>query len=304
MEQREFEVLCALEKRKPEAIDLKTVSILSKLGELRTAAVVHSLNTEHAIECTEDGKIRITEKGLEALEPYRVKRAVIIAAGFGARMVPITLNTPKPLVRVHGKRIIETLLDAVSSAGIEEVILVRGYEWEQFDALLYRYPNITFIQNDDFESANNISSVYMARDYLEQAYICEADLYVNNPGLIRKYEYATNYLGAYRDYTSDWCFKTEDGYIKELCVGSEDVHHMFGISYWTREDGIKLKKCVEETYRSNPNGRQLYWDEVALRLYIDQFHVQVRPCTMEDVSEIDTFQELKELDPSYNIEES
>lgn len=68
----------------------------------------------------------LSPTGLQALEPYRVKRAVFIAAGFGSRMVPITLNTPKPLVRVKGVRIIETLLDAVLAAGIDEIYVVRG----------------------------------------------------------------------------------------------------------------------------------------------------------------------------------
>ena len=66
---------------------------------------------------------QITKKGLKVLEPYRVKRAIFIAAGFGSRLVPITLNTPKPLVRVKGVRIIDTLLDAVIAAGIEEIII-------------------------------------------------------------------------------------------------------------------------------------------------------------------------------------
>ena len=84
-------------------------------------------------------KSKITKKGLEALEPYRAKRAVFIAAGFGSRMVPITLNTPKPLVRVHGQRIIDSLIDACLAAGIEEIYIVRGYLSEQFDQLLYAY---------------------------------------------------------------------------------------------------------------------------------------------------------------------
>ena len=79
----------------------------------------------------------LTEAGYAALEPYRVKRAVFIAAGFGSRLVPITLNTPKPLVRVNGVRMIDTMLDAVVAAGIEEIIIVRGYLGEQFDQLLF-----------------------------------------------------------------------------------------------------------------------------------------------------------------------
>ena len=84
----------------------------------------------------------ITDKGLETLEPYRAKRAVFIAAGFGSRMVPITLNTPKPLVRVHGKRIIDSLIDACLEADIREIYIARGYLAEQFDQLLYKYPMI------------------------------------------------------------------------------------------------------------------------------------------------------------------
>ena len=112
----------------------------------------HSLGTINKIvkESTENGLIKegsITQKGLEALEPYRVKRAVFIAAGFGSRLVPITLNTPKPLVRVNGKRMIDGLIDACLAAGINEIYVVRGYLAEQFDQLLYKYPMIKFLEN-------------------------------------------------------------------------------------------------------------------------------------------------------------
>ena len=100
----------------------------------------------------------ITEKGFEALEPYRAKRAIFIAAGFGSRMVPITLNTPKPLVRVHGKRIIDGLIDACLQADINEIYIVRGYLAEQFDQLLYKYPMIKFLENPVYNEANNIAS--------------------------------------------------------------------------------------------------------------------------------------------------
>ena len=90
-------------------------------------------------ELTEKGFIenkQITPAGLSALEPYRVKRAIFIAAGFGTRLVPITFNTPKPLVRVHGIRIIDRLIDACLLAGINEIYIVRGYLSELFDQLL------------------------------------------------------------------------------------------------------------------------------------------------------------------------
>ncbi len=298
MKQNEFELLCALERQKTEGLFLQEAATKAKLLTEEAVKVIKELRQRNTIICKED-RLYITKEGLEELEPYRVKRAVIIAAGFGSRMVPITWNTPKPLVRIHGKQIVETLLDAIQAAEIPEVVLVRGYLWEQFDQLLYKYPNIKFIQNDDYTKANNVSSVYLARHLLENAYVCEADLYVSNPAVVRKYEYNSNYLGVPRAFTDDWCFQTKNGYIEKLLIGGENVHHMYGISYWTKEDGQKLISCLEKAYLEYPEGNKLYWDEVPLKLFIDQFHVQVRPCRMEDIMEIDTFGELQEIEPMY-----
>ena len=129
----------------------------------------------------------VTQSGLVALEPYRVKRAIFIAAGFGSRLVPITFNTPKPLVRVHGVRIIDRLIDACLEAGIDEIIIVRGYLGELFDQLLYKYPMIKFLENPIYNEANNISSSLVARYLLAGAYVFEADLLISNPKIIKKY---------------------------------------------------------------------------------------------------------------------
>jgi len=243
---------------------------------------------------------QITKKGLNALEPYRVKRAIFIAAGFGSRLVPITLNTPKPLVRVKGVRIIDTLLDAVIAAGIEEIIIVRGYLAEQFDQLKYKYPMVKFVENPLYNEANNISSVMCIRYLLSNAYVLEADLLLSNPKLITKYQYSSNYLGVPTEKTDDWCFFMEGDRIKKLGVGGLNCHHMFGISYWTEDDGRKLCNHVEQVYNS-PGGKERYWDQVALGEYIKEYNIGVRECTFDDIVEIDTFRELKELDKVYDV---
>lgn len=242
----------------------------------------------------------ITSAGLAALEPYRVRRAVFIAAGFGSRLAPITFNTPKPLVRVKGQRIIDSLLDAVLAAGIEEIYVVRGYLWEQFDQLLYKYPMIQFIQNPLYNEANNISSVYCAREVIRQAYVLEADLLLYNPALIKKYQYSSNYLGVPVEKTEDWCFETENGRITRLQIGGTNCFHMFGISYWTQEDGEKLSRDVVSVYNA-PGGKERYWDQVALEYYRANYEVSVRECTFRDIIEIDTFNELKQLDQTYDM---
>lgn len=249
----------------------------------------------------EQGLVRdgcLTQAGREALEPYRVKRAVFLAAGFGHRLVPITLNTPKPLVRVKGTRMIDTLLDAVLAAGIEEIYIVRGYLGEQFDQLLYKYPMIQFIENPLYNEANNISSAMCARHLLQNAYVLEADLVLYNPALIQKYQYTSNYLGVGVDVTDDWCFESKNRIITKLKVGGTNCHHMFGISYWNAEDGAKLFEDIKRVYEM-PGGKERYWDQVALEYFIQNYQVEVRGCTFQDIIEIDTFSDLKKLDKAY-----
>jgi CTP:phosphocholine cytidylyltransferase-like protein len=250
---------------------------------------------------TEQGFIAdgmITEAGLQALEPYRVKRAIFIAAGFGHRLVPITLNTPKPLVRVKGTRMIDTLLDAVLAAGIEEIYVVRGYLGEQFDQLLYKYPMIRFIENPIYNEANNISSAMCARHLLQNAYVLEADLVLYNPNLITKYQYTSNYLGVPVDVTDDWCFESKNRVITKVRVGGTNCHHMFGISYWTEMDGAKLYEDIKRVYEM-PGGKERYWDQVALEYCLNHYQVEVRLCSFDDIIEIDTFNDLKKLDKAY-----
>lgn len=241
----------------------------------------------------------ITDGGLAALEPYRVRRAVFIAAGFGSRLVPITFNTPKPLVRVHGTRIIDTLLDAVAAAGIPEIVIVRGYLGEQFDQLLYKYPNIKFVENPVYNEANNISSAVCVRYLLKNAYVLEADLVLKNRALIRKYEYESNMLGIPVDRSDDWCLMTDgSSVITQETVGGLNCHQMVGISFWSEADGGKLAGDLDEVYRS-PGGKERYWDQVPLVYKKENYSVHVRECSFEDITEIDTFNELKQIDTLY-----
>ena len=289
---KQFEVLCYIEKTQ----DKKSQREIAEATKMSAGTVNKVL-----AELTEAGLLEggaITEKGYAALEPYRVKKAIFIAAGFGSRLVPITLNTPKPLVRVNGVRMIDTLLDAVVAAGIEEIYLVRGYLGEQFDQLLYKYPNIKFIENPLYNEANNISSALLARHLLQNAYVLEADLVLSNPQLITKYQYTSNYLGVPTDYTDDWCFETKNKVITKVKIGGNDCHHMFGISYWNEEAGAKLYEDIKKVYEM-PGGKERYWDQVSLEYCKDNYTVEVRECSFDDIVEIDSFADLKKIDPIY-----
>ena len=242
----------------------------------------------------------LTADGYAVLEPYRARRAIFLAAGFGVRMVPVTLDMPKPLVKVNGKRIIETLLDAVVAAGIEEIWIVRGYKGEQFDVLLEKYPNIRFVENEDFDKANNILSAYLVRDKLQSAYVFESDLYLNNPSLLPKYQYESNYLGVPTAHSDDWCFLAdENGTITRLGMGGDDCFHMFGIGYMDAATGAKLETDIARVYDTIPESHSHFWDDVALVYCLGEYSIKIRPCTFADVTEIDTLDELIAIDDRY-----
>lgn len=267
----------------------------------------HSLGTINRVmkELTELGYIEdgtITNSGINALEPYRAKRAIFIAAGFGSRLVPITFNTPKPLVRVHGVRIIDRLIDACLEAGINEIYIVRGYLGELFDQLLYKYPMIKFLENPVYNEANNISSSLVARYMLSNAYVFEADLLISNPKIIRKYHYTSDFLAIKKERSDDWCFRVKDGIIVEEKVGGEgdDIWQMVGISYWNEADGHKLSQDIQDVYNS-PGGKERYWEQVPLVYRKEHYQVEVCECFDEDIVEIDSFKELKAIDKTYDI---
>lgn len=294
LSEKQFLVMTCLEK---EQITLTQREIASQ-----TKISIGSVNTVMkqltVLGFLNEGKI--TSAGIQALEPYKVKRAIIIAAGFGARMLPISLNTPVPLINICGKAIIESLLDAIHNVGIKDVVIVRGYLGEQFEQLRYKYPEITFVDNLQYNETCNISSVLCVADLLENAYICEADLLLNTSSLITKYQYQTNYLGVPVEQTDDWCFTMKNGFITKLSLGGRNCHHMFGISYWDAKDGAKLKKHIKQVYEM-PGGKERFWDQVALEYFIKEYNISVRECSFADIKEIDTYRELKQIESVYDI---
>ncbi len=289
---KQFDVMVCMERQNQEL----TQRELSEMTGMSLGSVNRTISSLMEQGFVKDSKL--TQQALEVLEPYRVKRAVFIAAGFGHRLIPITLNTPKPLVRVKGKRMIDTLLDAVVAAGIEEIYIVRGYLGEQFDQLLYKYPMIKFVENPLYNEANNISSAMCVRHLLQNAYVMEADLVLYKPELIQKYQYTSNYLGVPVDKTDDWCFETKNHVITNLMVGGTNCHHMYGISYWNAADGAKLYEDIKSVYEM-PGGKERYWDEVPLRYWAKNYQVEVRDCSFDDIIEIDNYSDLKKLDKAY-----
>ena len=229
-----------------------------------------------------------------------VERAIIMAAGLGQRMKPLTLETPKPLISVNGKRMIDTVIDALRENGITEIYVVVGHLKEKFVGLEEQYPSLKLIENPYYNTCNNISSLYVARDHIENAIILDGDQIIRNPAILAREFELSGYNCIWTDgETDEWLMTVEDGVVKSCSrTGGTGGWQLFSVSRWTAEDGRRLKKHLEIEFEQKQN-RQIYWDDVAMFCYPEEYKLGIRPMNREDMIEIDALSELIEMDSSY-----
>ncbi len=229
----------------------------------------------------------------------KVKRAVILAAGIGKRMHPVTLHTPKPLVKVNGIRIIETIIYGLKANGIHEIYVVAGFLKEQLIGLQNEF-GVTIIENPDYQTCNNISSLYAAREYLEDAIILEGDLVICNQRILAPEFKQSGYNAVWTsERTKEWLLTLKNGMIRGCSRnGGEKGWQLFGISRWNAQDGTKLKRHLEIEFDEKKN-RQIYWDDIPLFCYPQEYELGIWKMQQGDVLEIDTVEELAAVDKRY-----
>ena len=222
-------------------------------------------------------------------------RAIILAAGMGTRLRPLTLKTPKPLIPVQGEPMAERQIKFLHEKGIKDIIIVTGYLNESFDYLQEKY-GVKLVHNDKYNEYNNLYTMYLVKEFLPNAFVLEGDVYLNRNILDETVTESTYFSARKSNFANEWMLKIgKDGYLDNIVVGSDDEELiMCGVSYWSQEDGEFLKAKLEQAVEQG-GFEQLFWDNL-VKDSLDELKIRVRELQSDDLFEIDSLDELNELE--------
>lgn len=221
-------------------------------------------------------------------------RAIILAAGMGTRLRPLTLETPKALTIVNGKPLLERQIEYLNDKGITDITVVTGYLAEKFNYLKSKY-DVKLIYNEKYDKYNNIYTMNLVKELLGDSYVIDADIYLNRNFFDNTVKKST-YFSPYRNsFENEW---------KLICNTSNEVqgidivekgegHILAGVSYWSERDSEIIKKELASMV-NNDNFMDYYWDDI-VRMNIDKLNIDIIKLDEEDIFEIDSLEELEQV---------
>jgi len=240
-----------------------------------------------------DERIQLTAKAKEEIMSKAPKNAIILAAGFGMRMVPINLSTPKALLEVNGERLIDRLISQLHAVGINDITVVVGFMKDSFEYLIDEY-GVDLVVNPDYASSNNLHSLSLVADRIHNTYIVPCDIWFDsNP--FSNIELYSWYMVS--DLTEEESTVRVNRKMELVKIGDKEIGNaMIGISYLLEpEAGIVRDKL---NILDNKDNAEDFWE---ITLYKkDRMIVQARVVRSIDVVEINTYEQLRDLDSDSN----
>ena len=240
------------------------------------------------------------ERVKDALAPYRVKNAVLMAAGYGSRLAPITDTVPKGLLQIRGEVLVERQIGQLIEAGIEEIFLVVGYRKEQFSYLSSK-PHLHIVENSDYCRYNNTSSLYRVLDILDNTYICSADNYFTE-NVFTPYVYRPYYAAIYGEKsTGEYYLSVDaDDRITGVQIGGTCGWYMMGHVYFSCAFSEVFRFLLRRAYETDLTVRKILWEQFYMR-HLDEL-VLYRKCYSSGViHEFDTLEDVLAFDKHFVV---
>ena len=231
----------------------------------------------------------LTEKSASLLAAQRPQRAVILAAGYGMRMVPVS-NTPKALLEVRGERLIERLIRQLQAVGITDISVVVGYRKELFEYLIDMF-GVSLVFNPDYAEKNNLFSLSLAADQLNNCYVLPCDLWCRENPFRRNELFSWYLVSEEEDFASDVRVNRKRELVR--ISPSAGGTRMIGIAYLCGETGEAVRNRVSVLSRESRN-RAAFWEDALYNE--DRMLVHARIFPIGDAIEINTYEQLRELD--------
>lgn len=217
--------------------------------------------------------------------------AIILAAGMGTRLRPLTNDRPKCLVAVNGVPMVERQIQFLKEKGIDDITLISGYKAESLAYLKDKY-GVDIVFNDRYDTCNNINSLYIVKERFYDTYVLEGDVYMDKNVLLSEVSQST-YFARKKKYENEWGLEVNNSNrLVKINIGAGEGFLMSGISYWKKVDCQKIISHMEEVYATK-DYTNLYWDNMVLDIY-QELDIHVRE--IEGIYEIDTPEELKEVE--------
>lgn len=235
-----------------------------------------------------------TAKAVSEYKNKTPKQAIILAAGFGMRMVPINTEMPKGLLEVNGEPLIERIIKQLHEVGIQEIYVVVGFMKEKYEYLMDEY-GVELVVNPDYAAKNNLHSLRLVKEHLENAYVVPCDIWCDRNPFHRHELYSWYMVSDLVENESNVRVNRK----MELVTVSENVggNAMIGISYLTKEDADTVSTRIKELCK-NPQYDGSFWEKALYNK--DRMIVTARVVHSADVVEINTYEQLREIDSDSN----
>ncbi|PLR90775.1 NTP transferase domain-containing protein [Bacillus sp. T33-2] len=224
-------------------------------------------------------------------------RAIILAAGMGTRMRPLTLNTPKSLVEVNGVPMLERQIQFLQEKGINDIIIVTGYLKEKFEYLKSKY-GVMLVNNEKYDIYNNLYTMHLVKEYLPNSYVIEGDVFLNNNFLLEAPETSLYFSAKKPKFQNEWILRFDaDNTVQNIEVGDgEQEFILCGVSFWSEKDGLFISQKIEDAIKSK-DYIELYWDDI-VKENLSKLTVHIHKINANDSYEIDSLEELQQVNES------